>query len=106
MISDSHTRYGSRVFCQGRLLRPCAICQRTISPEKPESAVGVNSGLPFVMLVMLVRPALPAAGSTALLLREWLVETANGQAAWLSAALPVAVKKSGALSCGADAPIR
>src|SRR6478735_2913485 len=29
MISDSQTRYGSRVPCQGKAWRPCSFCQAT-----------------------------------------------------------------------------
>src|SRR3954469_190610 len=36
MISESQTRYGSRVFCQGSVLRPCVRCQRTTRPAKPD----------------------------------------------------------------------
>src|SRR6478672_6943788 len=30
MISESQTRYGSRVFCHGSACRPCSRCQATI----------------------------------------------------------------------------
>src|SRR5450755_1470689 len=34
MISESQTRYGSRVFCHGSAWRPCCFCQATTCSAK------------------------------------------------------------------------
>src|SRR5215218_7265621 len=38
MISESQTRYGSRVFCQGSACRPCSFCQATMRSANEGSA--------------------------------------------------------------------
>src|SRR5258705_8917469 len=38
MISESQTRYGSCVFCQGSAWRPCCFCQATMRSAKERSA--------------------------------------------------------------------
>src|SRR5260221_13223061 len=39
MISDSHTRYGSRLRCHGRSCRPCARCHAIRRGAKSEGSI-------------------------------------------------------------------
>src|SRR5678816_3828011 len=45
MISESHTRQGSRVSCQGSAWRPCCFCQATMRSANEAASAGARRSL-------------------------------------------------------------